>query len=42
MLGELRARRPDLLAAIRDQREMSGEIEKELGEFLAGFVKTFV
>jgi F-type H+-transporting ATPase subunit alpha len=42
MLGELRAQRPDLLAAIRDQREMSSEVEKELGDFLAGFVKTFV
>src|SRR5579863_9712972 len=41
MLGELRARRPELLQAIRDRREMSGEVEKELGDFLAGFVKTF-
>ncbi|HJU20673.1 MAG TPA: F0F1 ATP synthase subunit alpha [Stellaceae bacterium] len=41
MLGELRARRPELLETIREQREMSGEVEKELGDFLAGFAKTF-
>jgi hypothetical protein len=42
MLAELRTRRPELLAAIREQREMSSEVEKELGDFLAEFVKTFV
>jgi F-type H+-transporting ATPase subunit alpha len=42
MLAELRTRRPELLVAIREQREMSSEVEKELGDFLAEFVKTFV
>jgi F-type H+-transporting ATPase subunit alpha len=42
MLGELRTRRPELLQAIREQREMTSEVEKELGDFLTGFVKTFV
>ncbi|MGH7039990.1 MAG: F0F1 ATP synthase subunit alpha, partial [Stellaceae bacterium] len=42
MLGALRARHPELLQAIRQEREMSGEVEKALGDFLAGFAKTFV
>jgi F-type H+-transporting ATPase subunit alpha len=42
MLGELRARRPDLLEAIRSEGEISSAVEKELGDFLAAFVKTFV
>ncbi|MGH7097566.1 MAG: F0F1 ATP synthase subunit alpha [Stellaceae bacterium] len=41
MLGALRARHPELLQAIRQEREMSGEVEKALGDFLAGFAKTF-
>ena len=41
MLGELRATRPELLAAIRDAGEISPEVEKSLGEFLDGFVRTF-
>jgi F-type H+-transporting ATPase subunit alpha len=41
MLGELRAQRPELLAAIRDEREISESSEKALGEFFDGFVRTF-
>jgi F-type H+-transporting ATPase subunit alpha len=41
MLRELRAARPELLAAIRTEREISENVEKELAEFLDGFVKTF-
>jgi F-type H+-transporting ATPase subunit alpha len=41
MLGELRAQRPELLAAIRDEREISESSEKALGEFFDGFVQTF-
>jgi F-type H+-transporting ATPase subunit alpha len=42
MLGELRATRPELLDAIRTEREVSPEVEKGLVEFLDGFVNTFV
>jgi F-type H+-transporting ATPase subunit alpha len=41
MLGELRSRRPQLLQAIREKRELAPEIEKELAAFLDGFVKGF-
>src|SRR6201997_1694311 len=41
MLGELRAREPELLAAIRRDREISPTVEKGLGDALDGFVKTF-
>ncbi len=41
MLGELRARRPELLDAIRSEREISEATEKGLTEFLDGFAKTF-
>jgi F-type H+-transporting ATPase subunit alpha len=41
MLGELRATRPELLAAIRTEGEISPTAEKALGEALDGFVKTF-
>ena len=42
MLGELRARHPELLGAIRDEREISEATEKGLTEFLEGFARTFV
>jgi F-type H+-transporting ATPase subunit alpha len=42
MLSELRARRPDLLEAIRSEGEISSAVEKELGDFLTAFAKTFV
>jgi F-type H+/Na+-transporting ATPase subunit alpha len=41
MLGELRAKEPELLAAIRQEREISPAVEKQLGDFLDGFAKTF-
>jgi F-type H+/Na+-transporting ATPase subunit alpha len=41
MLGELRAKEPELLAAIRREREISPAVEKGLGDFLDGFAKTF-
>jgi F-type H+-transporting ATPase subunit alpha len=41
MLGELRARRPELLEAIRTSKEVTPEIEKTLVEFLDGFITTF-
>src|SRR5438067_2024974 len=41
MLGDIRATRPELLEAIRDAGEISPEVEKGLGEFLDGFVRTF-
>jgi F-type H+/Na+-transporting ATPase subunit alpha len=41
MLGELKARKPGLLAAIRDKRELGGDNEKELAAFLDDFAKTF-
>jgi len=41
MLGELRSSKPQLLEAIRAQRELSADTEKELRAFLDGFVKAF-
>ena len=41
MLGELRAKDPELLAAIRRERELSPAVEKGLGDFLDGFARTF-
>ena len=41
MLRELRASHPELLEAIRAEQEISPEVEKALGEFLDGFVRTF-
>ena len=41
MLGELRAKRPEILAAIRDEREISGATETALTEFLEGFARAF-
>jgi F-type H+/Na+-transporting ATPase subunit alpha len=41
MLGELRSAKPELLDAIRTQREISGDTDKALSAFLDGFVKTF-
>jgi F-type H+-transporting ATPase subunit alpha len=41
MLGELRATKPELLASIRDQREITGDTDKALADFLEGFAKTF-
>jgi F-type H+/Na+-transporting ATPase subunit alpha len=41
MLRELRATHPAVLDAIRTEQEISPPVEKELGEFLDAFVKTF-
>ena len=41
MLGELRAKEPELLAAIRREREISPAVEKGLDDFLDGFARTF-
>jgi F-type H+-transporting ATPase subunit alpha len=41
MLGELRARKPELLEAIRNEREISEATDKGLREFLNGFATTF-
>jgi F-type H+-transporting ATPase subunit alpha len=41
MLSEIRTARPELLEEIRVAGEISPEVEKGLGEFLDGFVKTF-
>ncbi len=41
MLGDLRAKQPELLDAIRDESEISDATEKGLAEFLDGFARTF-
>jgi len=41
LLGELRSRKPELLQAIRDKRELTPAIEKELAAFLDDFAKGF-
>jgi F-type H+/Na+-transporting ATPase subunit alpha len=41
MLSDLRAKHPELLAAIRDQREVSDTTEKGLTQFLDDFARTF-
>ena len=41
MLSELRAKHPDLLEAIRNERELSDTTEKGLAGFLDGFARTF-
>jgi F-type H+-transporting ATPase subunit alpha len=41
LLGELKAKEPAILAAIRDDREIKPETEKKLRAFLDNFVKTF-
>jgi len=41
LLSELRARKPELLKAIRDKRELTADGEKDLTAFLDGFAKTF-
>ena len=41
MLGELKARKPQILEAIRTKRELGGDSDKELAAFLDDFAKTF-
>ncbi len=42
LLGELRAREPGIVEAIRNDREIKPDTEKKLVAFLDGFVKAFV
>jgi F-type H+-transporting ATPase subunit alpha len=41
MLNELRAKKPEVLKAIREKRELASDTEKDLTGFLDGFAKTF-
>ena len=41
MLADLKTRHPDVLAGIRDAREMKPDVEKSLVGFLDGFAKNF-
>ena len=41
MLGDLRAKHPELLDAIRNEGEISATTEKGLSEFFEGFDRTF-
>jgi F-type H+-transporting ATPase subunit alpha len=41
MLAELRTKHPEVLASIRDKKEMDGATEKTLTEFLNSFAKAF-
>jgi F-type H+/Na+-transporting ATPase subunit alpha len=41
MLNDLRAKKPEILKAIRDKRELAADTEKDLSAFLDGFSKTF-
>jgi len=42
LLAELRANAPDILASIRDKRELTSETEEKLKTFVENFAKTFV
>jgi F-type H+-transporting ATPase subunit alpha len=42
MLSELRAKKPELLASIRETKQLTSEIEEQLHAFLKDFVKVFV
>ena len=42
LLAELRSRSPDILASIRDKRELTSETEEKLKTFVETFAKTFV
>jgi F-type H+-transporting ATPase subunit alpha len=41
MLSELRSRKPEILASIRDKREITADTDKDLAAYLDAFVKTF-
>jgi F-type H+-transporting ATPase subunit alpha len=41
LLEEVRAKQPDIIEAIRKERELSKATEEKLGAFLTGFTKTF-
>ena len=42
LLAELRSKSPDILASIRDKRELTGDTEEKLKTFVENFAKTFV
>jgi len=42
MLSEIKARKPEILKAIREQREVASATEEQLKAFLDDFAKTFV
>jgi F-type H+-transporting ATPase subunit alpha len=42
LLAELRAKSPDILASIRETRELTSETEEKLKTFVENFAKTFV
>jgi F-type H+/Na+-transporting ATPase subunit alpha len=42
LLAELRGKGADILASIRDKRELTGETEEKLKTFVENFAKTFV
>ncbi|MEM7442584.1 MAG: F0F1 ATP synthase subunit alpha [Pseudomonadota bacterium] len=42
LLEELRAKAPELLASIRDEKQLTKETEEKLNSFIADFVKVFV
>ena len=42
MLSEIKARKPEILKAVREQRELSSATEEQLKSFLDDFAKTFV
>jgi F-type H+-transporting ATPase subunit alpha len=41
MLGELKARAPQIIQSVRDKRELTPDTEKELQTFLSGFAASF-
>jgi len=41
MLGEIKAKAPKILQAIREKRELSADTDKELSAFLDNFAKSF-
>jgi F-type H+/Na+-transporting ATPase subunit alpha len=42
MVGELKARKPEIIASIRDKRELTPDTEKALTAFLDDFARAFV
>lgn len=41
LLGDIRAKEPEILNAIREQKALSDDVEKKLKAFLENYVKTF-
>ena len=42
LLDDIRANGSEILAAIRDEKDISDEIEEKLKDFVEGFTKAFV